>query len=112
MPAPKGSHLMLTHPDSDDLWLLAPDDLASGTPEWLAPGVADRACEILEWARDYLSEPHPELGRPGPVCPYVSASLRSSCFYVTVRRGRVRRREIASVVARYRDWFAELEPRG
>ena len=27
--------------------------------------------EIMEWVKSFLSRHHPDLGRPGPVCPYV-----------------------------------------
>lgn len=30
---------------------------------------------VIEWLRGYVSEPHPELGRPGAVCPFVSQVL-------------------------------------
>ncbi len=31
---------------------------------------------VLDWLHDYISMPHPELGRGGPVCPFVPQSLR------------------------------------
>ncbi|OLR91903.1 DUF6875 domain-containing protein [Actinokineospora bangkokensis] len=35
------------------------------------------AHEVLDWLRDYISKPHPDLGRGGPVCPFVPQSLRT-----------------------------------
>lgn len=34
-------------------------------------GIVDR------WLREYVSRPHPELGRPGAVCPFVEPALRA-----------------------------------
>src|SRR5690348_1939843 len=68
--------------------------------------------QVAEWARAYLCNAHPDLGRRGHVCPYVQASIDKKLFFMTVRRGPVADpAEIASVVVRYRDWFLELEPR-
>jgi hypothetical protein len=94
---------MLTHPCSPDLRLLEVADLdAPGDPP-------EPARVILEWARSYLSAPHPDLGRPGRVCPFVPSSLRAAQFYVAVRPGPVP--DVADTVRRHRDWFLELEPR-
>ncbi|MCP2168579.1 DUF6875 domain-containing protein [Goodfellowiella coeruleoviolacea] len=32
---------------------------------------------VLDWLRDYICMPHPDLGRSGPVCPFVPQSLRT-----------------------------------
>jgi hypothetical protein len=32
---------------------------------------------VAAWLEDYVSQGHPELGRPGPVCPFVSAARRA-----------------------------------
>lgn len=66
----------------------------------------------LDWARQYLCRPHPELGRKGNVCPYVEASLAKRSFLLAVHRGRPDGPgQVADLLVRYRDWFAELEPR-
>ena len=94
---------MLTHPHAPDLRLLEMADLDG-------PGdIPEPALRVLAWARSYLSAPHPELGRPGNVCPFVPSSLRGSHFYVAVRPGV--EPDLADTVRRYRDWFLELEPR-
>lgn len=68
--------------------------------------------QVLSWAREYLTRPHPELGREGPVCPYSLPALRKGSFYLTVRRGHdVTREKIYADLLKYRDWFLELEPR-
>src|SRR5690349_10201082 len=92
---------MLTHPDSPELTLLEIADLDADPPP--------PARVVLEWARGYLSAPHPELGRRGNVCPYVPSSLRAGHFYVAVRPGATA--DVADTVRRHRDWFLDLEPR-
>ncbi|QFU89906.1 DUF6875 domain-containing protein [Amycolatopsis sp. YIM 10] len=37
----------------------------------------------LDWAEKYLSAPHPDLGRPGVVCPYVRSALRHNTLWFT-----------------------------
>ncbi|MDT8999095.1 YbaK/EbsC family protein [Paucibacter sp. APW11] len=39
---------------------------------------------IADWARDYLCAPHQELGRNGPVCPFVPASLAKRLIFATI----------------------------
>ncbi|MFF8271722.1 DUF6875 domain-containing protein [Streptomyces sp. NPDC016562] len=39
------------------------------------------------WAHAYLCQPHPALGRRGPVCPYVPASIDGGRFHVASYRG-------------------------
>ncbi|MGW5380014.1 DUF6875 domain-containing protein [Nocardia sp. NPDC003999] len=40
-------------------------------------GLADhpRFPELRRWTREYLCHSHPDLGRPGPVCPYTSHAI-------------------------------------
>ena len=50
------------------------DDLG----ETAEPGSAIRSPridQVLDWARTFLSAPHPDLGRPGHVCPFVKPAL-------------------------------------
>jgi hypothetical protein len=57
-----------------DLLLL--DDLEQ---DGRAGALADRDREALQatadWIRSFVLEPHPEIGRPGPVCPYLPTSV-------------------------------------
>jgi prolyl-tRNA editing enzyme YbaK/EbsC (Cys-tRNA(Pro) deacylase) len=67
---------------------------------------------VVSWAREYLCRPNPDLGREGPVCPYVQASMDKGLFFLTVCRGRdFVADEVLATVMRYRDWFLEIEPR-
>jgi hypothetical protein len=104
---------MLRHPDAPDLFLLKPADAQDDPAGWPAEARAalPAARLIFDWARGYLSRPHPDLGRPGPVCPFVPQSLQSSGFWVTAHHGaRPLPAELVRTVLRYRDWFVRLEP--
>jgi hypothetical protein len=37
---------------------------------------------VLRWAREYLTRPHPKLGRPGPICPVVHHTIELGRFMV------------------------------
>lgn len=101
---------MRTHPDHPDHFLIELSDLE-------APLTGDVAhCDepvrtIVRWAEDYLCQPHPELGRSGPVCPYVQAAMKKGHFYLTVVPGsEIEQSRIEETTMVYRDWFQELEP--
>lgn len=94
------------------LWLLDIDDLSSPAVEGVGAADLDAARAAVAWAKGYLAQPHPDLGRSGLVCPFVPRSLASSMFFCTVRRGAsLTPEEIADTVGRYRDWFTAMEPR-
>ena len=105
---------MLSHPNEPDAYLLSVDDLDD---EYAMPPAARAHATALRtvaaWAREYLAEPHPDLGRGGPVCPYVTTSLNRRLFYLTVcpiRSGEDQNAHVSATVASYRDWFVSLEP--
>jgi hypothetical protein len=70
--------------------------------------VADEVVRTLDgWVRSYLCRPHAQLGRPGPVCPYVPAALASDSLWAAVVRDRPDHvEEVVGVMSSYRDWFA------
>ncbi|MFB9235168.1 DUF6875 domain-containing protein [Plantactinospora siamensis] len=104
---------MLTHPGDPRRFLLGVDDLAPDRLPERAQPYGEPLRLVADWARRYLCRPHDELGRTGPVCPYVPTSLRKRLFYLTVQAGRPGgpdRAAVAAAVAAYRDWFRELPP--
>lgn len=40
--------------------------------------------EALHWLRDFIMRPHPNLGRPGSVCPYVKVAVDECLLYFTL----------------------------
>jgi len=37
---------------------------------------------VAVWAKEYLCRPHPELGRNGPMCPFVQGALQKELLFV------------------------------
>jgi hypothetical protein len=68
--------------------------------------------EINEWVKQFLARPHRDLGRSGPVCPFVPQALKSDSIRSTVIRAEnLEAQQIEEIVLSYRDTFLELEPR-
>ncbi|MEV5341656.1 DUF6875 domain-containing protein [Streptomyces sp. NPDC052676] len=53
------------------------------------PAAADEGVldAVLDWMSGYLGNPHPELGRPGAVCPFVEPALRAGTVRTRVVTG-------------------------
>ncbi|WP_051178386.1 DUF6875 domain-containing protein [Nocardia concava] len=47
----------------------------------------DAAGVLTQWVGDHLMRPHPDLGRPGPVCPFVRHSLTRRLFWAGLAEG-------------------------
>ena len=45
----------------------------------------DAVSITLDWAREFLGVPHADLGRRGPVCPYIQHSFDERLLYVSCR---------------------------
>jgi hypothetical protein len=52
------------------------DDCLSTDP------LASYQADIRDWVTTYLTAPHPELGRVGPVCPRTAPSISKELFWV------------------------------
>ncbi|WP_216207576.1 non-ribosomal peptide synthetase [Amycolatopsis aidingensis] len=100
---------MLTHPTDPGLILIEPADLDGEPPPPPADAYRDTLREVLGWARDYLCDTHPELGRRGHVCPFAKAALDGGTSYLAVFPGRPDRvEEVAAALLGYREWFEQL----
>lgn len=103
---------MRTHPDMPESPLLELADLRTDPPPAGLEDVVAPARAIVSWAEEYLCRPHPELGRPGPVCPYVQAAMSKGLLFLAVVRGSdFSRREVVDRMAGFRDRFLDLPPR-
>jgi hypothetical protein len=69
---------------------------------------------ITDWINTFLAKPHPDLGRSGPVCPFVPRAIQLDTIWVGVIRTQDQTMPLAQqlyeTVQRYRDIFLELEP--
>ena len=65
---------------------------------------------LSQWIRQYLAEPHGELGRGGSVCPYAPTALRRDALRLAVvTLGAANRFEhIVEAVLRYKGVFQRL----
>ncbi len=67
--------------------------------------------ETMEWVRNFLGKPHPDLGRSGPVCPFVPSALQLNAIRMRViRSSHLEHKKIEEIVRSYRDIFLEIEP--
>lgn len=68
--------------------------------------------ETIEWIKNTLARPHPDLGRVGPVCPFMPRALELSAIWLTVIRAKnLQQQQLEEIVRGYRDIFFEIEPR-
>ncbi|UHQ23608.1 hypothetical protein LVB77_02505 [Lysobacter sp. 5GHs7-4] len=67
---------------------------------------------IVSWVREFLAQPHPNLGRTGPVCPFTPLALGLDTIWLTeVVDPDPDPERMAELIAHYRDLFLEIEPR-
>ena len=60
-------------------------DLYADPPRWAAE--YPDAAVLTDWIADHLMQPHPDLGRDGPVCPFIRQTANRHCLWVAVLRG-------------------------
>lgn len=104
---------MLFHPSHTHLSLIEVDDLQK--PEEHQPELVREHYQalmtILDWAKTFLSRPHPELGRDGAVCPYTRTSITRHHFRMAVYQEHdVSLAQVREQLLLYRNWFLALEP--
>lgn len=77
----------------------------------LAPPVHVRV--MREWVRDYLAQPHDDLGRAGPVCPFARPALeRHSLWTATIRGEAPPQSQVVAVMHDVLARFRELPSSG
>ncbi|MFI9555195.1 DUF6875 domain-containing protein [Nonomuraea endophytica] len=97
---------MLTDPTDPTRVLIEVADLDGDSDLVKMYGKPLRA--IVDWARAYLTRPHPSLGRKGPVCPYAQTSLDRGTFYLAVCPGEPTVEELSERLAGFRSYFQQL----
>jgi hypothetical protein len=64
------------------------------------------------WMRRFLARPHRDLGRSGPVCPFVpGAIVQDTIWLADCSLGRGDRDAIIEIIGLFRDLFLQLEPK-
>jgi hypothetical protein len=75
-------------------------------------GTGAPLAEALGWVRSFLAQPHPDLGRTGPVCPFVPVALELDTIWCGLVTGaEPDPAYLAAAIGEYRELFLELEPR-
>lgn len=93
------------------LELLTASDVRQGALPESVEGYRDALEEVVRWAHQYLVKSHPELGRSGPVCPYVQPSLDKDLLWLGVHPGSDPPLDgLAAAAERCRRWFRRLAP--
>ena len=64
--------------------------------------------EVLGWVKSFLAKHHPDLGRPGSVCPYVPHSLKSNSIKMAVLHAHnLNETQLENILKNYREIFLE-----
>ncbi len=64
--------------------LFTPEQIDAGKDEHLSEAEYAQLKSALNWIQNFIMKPHPNLGRPGAVCPYVQPSMDDGLFYFTI----------------------------
>src|SRR5436309_2053658 len=57
---------------------------------------------IMDWVCSYVMKPHPNLGRPGVVCPYVPPAMKlNSVWLAMVHTDLAAEADLCSIVEKY-----------
>ena len=70
---------------STTLYLLEDLDDASGTTQ-LANSDLAALRTVAGWIKSFAARPHPDLGRPGPVCPFVPEAIERKTLWLASER--------------------------
>jgi hypothetical protein len=92
--------------------LLLPEELDDArTAGGLAPGDGDALRAVAAWITDFVARPHEDLGRQGPVCPFVPAALaRHTLWLAPEHVGQRSSQEVAELVMSYQALFKDAPP--
>jgi hypothetical protein len=88
-----------------NLFLLEDLEDSARTSE-LAGGDLDALRAIADWIRTYVIRPHEDLGRAGPVCPFVPRSLELETLWLAPEQ--VADRNVGQVVELVNDYKSRL----
>lgn len=102
---------MLIYPSDPQHYLVSPTDLYAPAIPALLQDQLPAFRKLLKWVDHYICQPHPQLGRDGAVCPYVSTAMEKGLFWLAAHRGqRPSVEDVFTVGITFRDWFLEIEP--
>ena len=93
-----------------NLFLLEELDEESKT-SMLSAGDVDALRAVGQWITSFVAQPHPDLGRDGPVCPFVPRALELGTLWLAPERVRDRSMgEVVELVEDYQRLFLNAQP--
>lgn len=101
---------MLIFKHNPNLKLVELSDLAHPYPHPFVRQYQNEFQEITDWCKTFLCNPHKDLGRKGPICPYLHMSMNREVFWQTAFSGQPSLDEVRNIILDYRDWFLTLDP--
>jgi hypothetical protein len=92
------------------LFLLEELDDMSKTRE-LARDDLDALRTVADWIKTFVASPHKDLGRAGPVCPFVPGALVRNTLWLAVERVAERSvPDVAELIMGYQRLFKDTQP--
>jgi hypothetical protein len=90
----------------------------SDQPRLMRISEVDRNCDpasplrcVLNWIRGFLARPHQQLGRKGPVCPFVPVALRLDTIWMAeVVEKTLSFERLSTIITEYRNVFLQMPP--
>ena len=77
----------------------------------LAHGDLDALRAVADWIKAFVAMPHKDLGRAGPVCPFVPGALERDTLWLAPERAGDRSvSDVVDLVSRYQRLFKEIQP--
>lgn len=92
--------------------------LPEGIPRLMRVSEVERECaadstrsQLLKWLREFIGAPHPDLGRPGSICPFVPGALNmDTIWFAEVTDAEPTADSIGEIIKEYRNVFLATEP--
>jgi hypothetical protein len=77
----------------------------------LAHGDLDALRSVAAWVETFVARPHPDLGRAGPVCPFVPGALQRNTLWLAAERIADRSMsDIGELIRDYQRQFEDVAP--
>jgi hypothetical protein len=78
------------------------EDVEKGRVDSLSPGQGEALRAVAAWIKKFVARPHKDLGRAGPVCPFVPAALNHKTLWLVAERSTGRSTsEVIEVIREY-----------
>lgn len=106
-PAPRGNLLGASNTSLFNLWDLEDPSRTSK----LADNDLNALRAVAEWINTFVARPHKDLGRAGPVCPFVPRALELHTLWLAAEKVTGRSTsDLVQIIASYEKLFLETLP--